>query len=91
MLSNLRVSITVVLSGPSQRNAVQDRAPVTNGGGLSDHNARSVVEKQPRPNLRQRVQIHPEQRRGLGLQVEGGELLTPRGGRLGDRPRRQIL
>mmetsp|Transcript_34754 Transcript_34754/g.78573 ORF Transcript_34754/g.78573 Transcript_34754/m.78573 type:complete len:234 (-) Transcript_34754:739-1440(-) len=70
------------LARPAERDAVEDRDPVADGGGLADHDARGVIHEDGLANSGSRVDVDAEDFGAAALDPERG---VPRLGR-GDHP-----
>ena len=52
------MAFSCVLSGTAERNVLVYRAEITDNGGLADHNAHAVINKEPTTYLRARMDFN---------------------------------
>src|SRR5690242_21520411 len=70
-VTNLRVTVLVLLAGAAERDAVQDRHVVVDDSGLAADEAGGMVEEDAAADARRRIDVGLEHRRGAALQVIG--------------------
>src|SRR5882672_9050880 len=69
-LANLRMAVTVLVSGAAQRHAVQQRDIVLDDRGLTDHEPGGMVDKDSTADFCRRMYVGLEHRRRTTLQIE---------------------
>ncbi len=68
--SHLGMTVARLLAAAAECHVMQERAVVPDFGCLSDHDSVAVVEHDPAPDLRRRVNVDAEHARGLALEIE---------------------
>ena len=82
--ADFRVTIAACFSSTSKRNAVQHRYVVTHDGGLADHDASRMVDKDARADPRRRVNVDAKDFANSTLNVEGQRSTVARPQRVRD-------
>ncbi len=70
-MTDLGMTILVLLAGAAERHAVEDRDIVVDHSGLAADEAGGMIEEDAAADPRRRIDVGLEHRRGAALQIEG--------------------